>query len=104
MSSHQSLIPFWGLSRKREFSFGVMNRERAAVVVFASPTKPTSTGKRKPIRSGLSSIWTPLASFGFGKYSIYGNDEPIINNRSQSSIASTEGVVPSKPSPPVHSG
>ncbi len=32
---------------------------------------------------------------------MYGNDVPIINNASQSSITSWEGAVPSRPIPPV---
>ena len=104
ISFHQSFMPFCALSRSLCLRLRLINDESAAVVVFASPTSPTSTGKRKPMRSALSSICTPLATLGFGRYSMYGKDEPMMRSASHSSIASTEGVVPSKPKPPVHSG
>ena len=53
------------------------------------------------MRVGSRSSWTPRAWSGLGRNSKYGNDEPTMNSVSQFSIASCDGLVPSRPMPPV---
>ena len=64
----QSFMPACASCRKRRsvflaFSSGISSRK----VLRLSPTRPTSTGKRRPILLGSSSICTPRACFRLGQ-------------------------------------
>ena len=67
ITCHQSFIPDCAISRKPRSSFFLSNGSRFSSTVRLSPTSPTSTGKRKPIRIGSMSICTPLAWSGLGR-------------------------------------
>ena len=59
-------MPAWASSRKLRSSFRVQHRQAVrSSVRRLSPTRPTSTGYRKPMRAGSRSIWTPRACAGF---------------------------------------
>ena len=99
------LHPLLGLLEERAVLLGLEQRqellERRPGVADQADAPPDSAGRSG---SGRASICTALAWSGLGYHFRYGKVVPTMTSPSHSSIASSEGRVPSRPTPPVVNG
>ena len=94
-------ISFWYLLRN-EVPFRCLSRgSRAWRVCLLSPTTGSSVGVRAPARAGSASTCATRTFPGGGRCLVYGKLVPTSSRVSMSDISSADGLVPSRPIPPV---